>query len=135
VEYTHAWVDDFAESGGITAQYIDKRSEGNLRTLLGGRLAYKAKFDWGMLVPEFRAHWACDVIDDSRSGNIQSRFIYGGPTAIKVRTDDYDRNHAVLGAGLNAQIKKKISTYVRYDAELDSQGKNQSVQAGFRFQF
>jgi outer membrane autotransporter protein len=116
-QYVNLWQDGFSEKeAGALNLHVDDRSVDSLRTELGFRAAYNAKFGWGSLVPEARARWAREHLQDDRG--ITSQFIGSGAGSFSVRAAEPSRDSAFAGAGLSAHVKKNITTFINYDVDV-----------------
>ena len=133
LQYTWVGIDSFKEKDGDAALELKDRDPDSLRTLLGGRAAYEESFAWGKLIPEVNVRWACEVL--ARRGEMTARFVNSGAPAFHDRMETLSRHSAYLGAGLNALIKERLSTYVNYDAEVGGDQTVHSVRAGVSIKF
>jgi uncharacterized protein YhjY with autotransporter beta-barrel domain len=132
-QYTWAGIDAFKEKGGDAALELKDRDMDSLRTLLGARFAYDASFDWGHLIPEFRARWAYEALE--RRGELSARFINSGAPVFKNRMEELSQHSAYLGAGLNALINKRVSVYANYDADIGGDQTTHSARVGVSVKF
>ncbi|GIW82709.1 MAG: hypothetical protein KatS3mg105_4516 [Gemmatales bacterium] len=127
MQYIHVWRSDFAESGADSINLLVAPADvDSLRTLLGGRIIYPIQTQSGLqVVPEFRSFWMHEYLNDNRLVNAQFAGILNNPIA--TRGINLGEDFAMLGLGLSAQVTRRISFGVHYDAYLSNA---QSAHAG-----
>ncbi|GIW82532.1 MAG: hypothetical protein KatS3mg105_4339 [Gemmatales bacterium] len=127
MQYIHVWRSDFAESGADSINLLVAPADvDSLRSLLGGRIIYPIQTQSGLqVVPEFRGFWMHEYLNDNRLVNAQFAGILNNPIA--TRGINLGEDFAMLGLGLSAQVTRRISFGVHYDAYLSNA---QSAHAG-----
>lgn len=114
---------------------VDSRSVTALTGVLGGRFAYTASTDWGVLVPTFTFEWNHEFKEDENA--ITARFIHDPTqTVMVVAGEPMDSQYARLGLGLSAVFPKGRSGFFLYDYMIGRDGQSQENFAiGIRIEF
>ena len=106
----------------------------SLRSSLGGAVAYPMTLpDGTWLRPELRLRWAHEFADTATV--VDAAFAGPGGAAFEVRSDDLDRDSALLGAGLEARLKGGLSLSGAYDLQLQQGYSVQALTARMRLAF
>lgn len=128
---TQLWVDGYSESGSAAAQSIGAQSISSLQAGVGGRVNYLIRGRSVSVIPEARAAYRHEFLDDGRS--ISANLIDGG-APINMTTQDPQRDFALVGGGLNFIFHNATSAFVNYETQLGQSGFSmQTVTAGFRW--
>ena len=136
VEYLHLDVDAYTESGanGLDLK-VQKQTVESLLTVLGGRASYAISTPFGVLLPQVRAEWRHEVLDDQRG--IKAQFA-NDPFNVPflIATDNPDRDYFALGAGIAAALARGISAFVDFETIVGLKNvTNHNFIAGVRFEF
>lgn len=131
LSFAHLETDGYSETGTGTLLNVFESDFDTLKSMLGARFAYPVQLDSGRkLVPEARAVWAHEFLDD------QSSFlatIQGGlPTPSLIVGEEYSRDTLIVGTGVTAPISEQTTLFVDYDAGLNDDITTHTVSAGFR---
>ncbi len=141
LQYTHLGVDGYTESGGgIFATSVASQDIDSLRTHLGGKVdgtfTTGADLKW---IPEFRAAWYHECLDDSRG---VATSLSGAPAfgSFNVTTLDPERDYALVGLGLNSIYtgfqRIPIGMFVNYDVQVGQSTYIQhSITGGVKMSF
>ncbi|MET0035637.1 MAG: autotransporter domain-containing protein [Candidatus Thiodiazotropha lotti] len=124
LEYIKSDVDGFTEEvsnpdadGGGWATRVDDTDQTWLTLKLGGRLAYTHSADWGILIPYTRLDWLHEFEDDAQ---VINAYLVGDPNAqaIRIESDDPDRDYLRLRLGTSAQFKNGVVGFLDYSTIL-----------------
>jgi outer membrane autotransporter protein len=136
LQYVHLTVGGFNESGADAADLsIRQQDADSLRSRLGFRVDYHIPVgkDWAYAT-EFRAAWQHEYLDDSRA--IISSFEDSGLSAFSVRTINPERDAALVGIGINATCKGRLTLFLDYDVQAgQADYLQQSVKGGIKWTF
>jgi outer membrane autotransporter protein len=142
LEYLKSDVDGFTEKvsnpdadGGGWATRVDESDQTWLTLKLGGRLAYTHSADWGILIPYTRLDWLHEFEDDAQ---VFSAYFVGDPNAqaIRIESDDPDRDYLRLRLGTSAQLKNGMVGFIDYGTILaHSDWTSHTISIGFRSEF
>jgi len=138
LSYFYTDIDGFNESGaqGLNLKYDDQDSD-SLQTGLGGDVSYTVSTSGGIVLLYSRAHWIHEYKNDSRS--ISMRYLeddFDDSPAIKVKTDNPDRDWAQLGVGGSFVFPGGISAFADFQTVLFKDDvESQTVSAGLRIEF
>ena len=132
--YSHLDTDAYAETGTNPNVQLNVRSSefDSLRSTVGLRVGYPIKMSSGrMMVPEARAGWSHEFLDD------QSTFLatlQGGPPGppVLVAGEEYSRDTLVLGGGITVPIADHVVAFADYDAGLNDDVTTHTVSGGVR---
>ena len=136
LEYVKLNVNGFTETGAGSADLLVKSQDADsLKSRIGTRIDRPFTAKGIGLDPEVRVAWQHEYMDDSR--NISAQFADPNATSqFTVHTTDPQRDSALLGAGIKAQLTKNFDLYLDYNAQVGQ--KNfvaQGVQGGGRLRF
>ena len=136
IEYVNLGVGSFTENGAGAANLaINNQDVNSLRSRLGVRMEVRKELttNW-VAASEVRAAWQYEFLDDNRA--IVSRFSDSGLSAFSVRTDNPERNAALLGVGINATYRNMLTTFVDYDVQVgQAHYVEQSIKGGIKWSF
>jgi len=118
--YSKTDFDGFTESadnipGQGWALHVGDSEVETLTSSLGVQLSRAFSQSWGVLLPQARAAWMHEFLDDSRK--ITARFVQADGfvndpnAAIQITTDDPDRDYGNLGLGLSATFAGGASAF------------------------
>ncbi len=133
--YVNLGIDSFTEGGANSADLaINNQSSDSLRSRLGGSVSYKAKIGSVNLTPHVDAYWQHEFLD--QSGSISSNFV-GVPNGnFSVTTTQGDKNNALVGAGLDADLDQHVTLFIDYQAEAGGASYfGQSIDGGVKIGF
>jgi outer membrane lipase/esterase len=134
LEFVHVDIDGFTEKGANALNLkIGDQDADSLKFLLGGKVNYLARTSWGSIVPELRAEWVHEFLYGQQS--VSAQFANSGAGNFTAHTRTPTRDSALLGAGVNFNIRKNITFNISYDTNWGSDVMNQSVQGGLRIRF
>jgi outer membrane autotransporter protein len=128
LQYTRLNLDAFTEAGGPAALTVSEDNQDSLRSTLGFRVARECPTEGGgMIIPEFRLRWAHEFHDP---GSITASFAAATGTPFTTNLVGPDRDSALVGASVTALLKKDLSFYGTYDADLGRSGGNVNAWRG-----
>jgi outer membrane autotransporter protein len=135
VEYVQLTVDGFTETGaGSAGLTVRDQKADSLRSRLGAKANRPFSIRSVALTSEVRAAWQHEYLDDSR--DITASFNDPSAGAFAVHTTGPQRDSALLGAGLTAQVTKTINLFLNYDAQVGQKDFiAQAIQGGGRLRF
>ena len=136
VQYVHASVDGFNESGAAGANLsVGDQDVDSLRSRIGFRADYHAQLRNNVAVAvEVRAAYQHEFLNDSR--NISGQFTGSGLGAFSIKTTKPQRDAALAGIGFNATFRDKWTFFVDYDVQAGQESYlEQSVKAGLKVAF
>ncbi|NJK91494.1 MAG: autotransporter outer membrane beta-barrel domain-containing protein [Blastochloris sp.] len=134
LSYSHTMVDSFQEVGPA-ALSVARDEADSFRSSLGGRVRHAWDMGWGRLIPEVRASWVHEYLNDRR--NINASFVdLALPGTFATPTANPDRDFGIFGAGISAEIGTDWTLSLDYDVEA---GRDEFVahqlSAGIRYSF
>jgi len=123
LNYAQTNLDAFQESIDNTrpgfgwALAFESQDVDSFTTALGAQIAYPISTGWGVLLPQLRAEWGHEFLNDGRT--IATRFVNDpAGTSFPVTTEDPDRDFFNLGAGLSAVFARGRSAFLYYETVL-----------------
>jgi len=132
VTYSHLDTDSYTETGPafVRLNVFDTTFD-SLKSMLGARFAYPFELESGRkLVPEARVVWAHEFMDDQSSFLATTNV---DPVTLNlIKGEEYARDYAILGAGLNAPLSEATTIFVDYDASLSEDVTTHTVSLGLR---
>ena len=135
VQYVHLDVNSFTENGANAANLaINDQAMDSLRSRLGVRMELRKELTahW-TAASEVRLAWQHEFANNDRA--IVARFSDSGLGSFAVRTNDPQRDAALIGLGLNATYRDTLTTFVDYDVQADPHYTEQIVKGGFKWSF
>ncbi len=107
----------------------------SFRTTLGARFLSRIEANQSLLlVPEVRAGWSHEFGDDN--GTMQARFAgTGGGSGFSVEGVRYERDMALIGAGVTAHTDGGFSVFAGYDIGVGGDQLLHTLTAGVRYAF
>ncbi len=136
LDYLNLDIDGYTERGarGLNLD-VDGQDVESLTSVLGGRFSYAFSHRFGVLVPQIRAGWIHQFLDDSRE--ITARFASDPRNNLLVaKTNAPDRNYATLGAGTSLVFRGGTQGFVNYRTLLGLRNiDDHTVTVGVRHQF
>lgn len=134
LQYTYVGIDGYTETGSLAPLKIADQSADSLRSRIGARASYDGNVSGVRLVPEIRAAWQHEYLDDTYS--VAGRLASGAGSGFTVDGPYIGADSLILGAGLTVYCSERLAVYVNYDAQLASENYSyHSVTGGFRFNF
>jgi outer membrane lipase/esterase len=144
IHYTNAEVNGYQESisgsapgSGLALNVDDQRVE-SLVTTLGGQVSYAISTPVAVLVPQVRAEWHHEFLNDSRA--IRATFLNdptpSARTTIEFDTDQPDRDYFTIGVGVAATFRRGVSAFIYYETVLGLQDVTEhQISGGIRVEF
>ena len=135
LQYVHLDVNSFTENGANAANLaINDQAMDSVRSRLGVRLELRKEVSehW-TAASEVRLGWQHEFANNDRA--IVARFSDSGLGSFAVRTNDPERDAALVGLGLNATYRDTLTTFVDYDVQADPHYTEQIVKGGFKWSF
>jgi outer membrane lipase/esterase len=144
IHYTNAEVNGYQESisgsapgSGLALNVDDQRVE-SLVTTLGGQVSYAISTPVAVLVPQVRAEWHHEFLNDSRA--IRATFLNdptpSARTTIEFDTDQPDRDYFTIGVGVAATFRRGVSAFIYYETVLGLQDVTEhQISGGVRVEF
>jgi len=135
VQYVQLKIDGFTESGADAVDLVlpDQKSE-SLQSRLGGRLSRSFKLGRTPLNSGIRAAWQHEYRDDSRA--ISAAFNERALGTFTVQTTAPQRDSALAGLTLSAQVSKALTLSLDYDVQTgQSRYFAQSIRGGGSLRF
>jgi len=128
------WVDSFTEQDANALNLrVSSQTADSLQTGIGGRLTALLQVGQATVAPQGYAYYQHEFANGSRGLN--ARLSQAGST-FNFRTDDPERNFAVVGASVTVGIQKNLVAQVNYSAEVGRTNYTaHNVNAGLRFEF
>jgi len=133
--YVNMGINSFSESGANSADLaINNQSSDSLRSRVGGAISYKAKIGSVNLTPHIDAFWQHEFLD--KSDSITSTFVGLPGGSFSVNTTQGDKNNALVGFGLDADLNQHLTLFIDYQAEAGGESFfGQSVEGGAKCAF
>jgi len=134
IRYTYLEIDDFTESGAFPFGMRYNQQDGeSLQSTLGLRLSREINVGNQTLIPELRAGWRHEFLDQDVTTT--GRFTGGLGTPISTFTPGTGRDIADLGAGLTWLIRENVSLTLNYDAQLADDFVSHNVTGLIRYRW
>ncbi len=133
VDYIHASIDGFTESGADPYNLtVSDNDVSSLQSRLGFAASVEiALSDEMLLVPEVRAEWRHEFLDDSQE--VTAAFAGQPGSSFTAVGSEFGRDAAVVGAGLTLQVSHSTELFVDYDGRFQSGYEAQTVSGGLKF--
>ena len=132
--YSNLGIGAFSESGANSLNLqVEGQTAASLQTGLGGRLAAPFKVGGARVTPQVYASYQHEFSNSSRG--LDARLSQAGST-FNFQTDSPKRDFALVGANVTANLTKRLSAQVNYNAELGRGNYTAHfVNAGIRWEF
>jgi outer membrane autotransporter protein len=132
--YSRIWVDPFTEEGaGAFNLQVGPQNVASLQTGVGGRLTLPLQVAGVKVVPQASAFYQHEFANGSRG--LDASLSQAGST-FAFRTDSPQRDFAVLGAAVAAELTPNLWARVNYSAEVGRGNYTAHyLQAGLRYEF
>ena len=132
--YTKVELDSFTETGSLLPLRFPEQSQESLRSNLGARLSYTAVMNGIKVIPQVRAAWQHEFLDDTQS--MSSQFATGNSPVFTVNGPEMGNDSAIVSAGLTVQFTPALSIYSFYDGQVGrSNYISNNVSCGLKFDF
>ena len=132
IHYKRTSLDSFTETGVGTLFHYEDQVDESLTGTIGAQASMAFSTSFGVVVPQVSAEYVREFLDDRERHTAQP---VGGVPFTFV-TDQPDRNHFNLGAGVVFVLPEGITPFVNYAAEVaNSLEETHTVSAGARFGF
>ena len=132
LEYTHASIDGFTETGADPFNLVvSDRDADSLESRLGFVASTELDLGGMMLVPEVRAEWRHEFLDDN--DEVTAAFVGQPGSSFTAIGSEFGRDAAVVGAGLTLRVTDSIDAFVDYDGRFQSDYQAHAVSGGLRF--
>jgi uncharacterized protein with beta-barrel porin domain len=127
IEYIHYRHEGFHEhGGGPVSLAVEAKTSRSLRSKLGVNVSHLFEVGQAKVVPEVFGGWAHEFIDEH---SLNARFGAGvTPYGIDVKQPHNDS--AYFGAAVTVLLDERTSVFVRYEGELSSDTRTNSVAGG-----
>ena len=132
-QYSYLSLDDYTESGGVSALSFDEHCYQSYK----GSLGMKAKKQFlnetkdQNLTFELRGRWIHEF-GDTKS-NINTNFASNPGAIFKISDKGLPRDSAILGIGLKQIKKQNMMYYLDYDISLNREDTSNIISAGFKY--
>ncbi|NIQ01152.1 MAG: autotransporter domain-containing protein [Nitrospinaceae bacterium] len=135
LQFTTLAEESYEETGGGgLGLAFESNTTNSLRSTLGGKLARVFKLHSGMIViPEVRARWAREWLENEYTVNAQ--FVNIAGSSFEIRGRDLEDDSLYVGAGLTATLSKTLTGFIQYDADLREQFSNHIINGGLKIKF
>ena len=134
IGYVHQSVDAFSETGSFGAFNVAPADGSSLSTTIGLRASTRIDLgSHGTLVPEVRAGWQHEFLDQSQTltaqlaGTAASPFTVVGPR--------FGRESALVGIGVSHEFEPGASFFLDYDGRFTGGFNQNSASAGIKVKF
>lgn len=117
LQYRYADISGFAERGGAAALGIAQFKTESLRSGLGLRVTGTVKQRGWAVRPMVEAQWQRELRSHTDS-RIEAVFLNGGAPIFTLPASRYDRDAAIVGAGLTAVHGSRTALRLSYNGEL-----------------
>ena len=132
VAYSSLWIDGYTEDGPAGLE-VSSQSVESLKTGLGARIVYPFKWRSLAVAPQLYTLYQHEFSNDGQTLN--ARFAEGG-AVVSYKTDDPERDYAVVGGRLTLWTGKRLELQLDYNAEVGrGDYASQSVNVGARWEF
>jgi outer membrane autotransporter protein len=134
IHYKRTALDGFAETGDPAAQLFtyEDQVEDSLTGTVGVQASMAFSTGFGVVVPQVNAEYVREFLDDRERHTV----IDGAGNASTFVTDQPDRNHFNLGAGVVVVLPNGMSPFLNYEAEVANYlEQTHTLAAGVRLGF
>jgi outer membrane autotransporter protein len=131
--YLHQTIDQFTETGAGIEDLTVKGDEDSLQTSLGIRASTTFQVGSGWLMPEVRASWQHEFLDDSQQ--ITNAFAINPGDTFIIKGAKLSRDSGTVGAGLTYTMSPSTKLFLDYDFRGNSDFTSHMVSAGLKWTF
>jgi autotransporter-associated beta strand protein len=133
--YVNLGINSIKESGAGAANLnVDNQSAESVRSRIGATVRYAAKVGSVVMTPHASAFWEHEFTNGSMPITSGFQGLPGGNFLVQARPGD--RDTALLGFGLDAELDKCVTLFIDYQAAAgDSTFFGQSASAGVKIGF
>ena len=117
LQYRYADVSGFVEGGGTTALAVAQFKTQAVRSSLGGRVTATLNKGAWTLRPSVEAQWQREL-NARPEGRIEALFLAGGTPIFTLPSTRYDRDAAIVSAGLTAVRGERTTLRASYNGEF-----------------
>ena len=134
-DYIHTRLDGYTESGaGLFDLVVEKQNADSLKSRLGVQVSKRIERDGLVIVPQMRAAWVHEYLDDTRLVNTQFVGIPGIDFGVNAAGGDTDA--VELGAGVMCAVSNDLTLFADYQTELaNNDRESHQLTFGVRFDF
>ncbi|MDI9432361.1 MAG: autotransporter domain-containing protein [Planctomycetota bacterium] len=131
-QLSYLGLDNYRESGGDAALGFKRQSFESYIGSLGAKVSKELLRDsaTSRLAVQFRARWLHEF-GDTRS-DVNTYFASDPTVVFNIRNESIDRDSAVLGLGLGAELNRSTRLYVDYDTRLNADDTAHLISAGLQ---
>ena len=131
-QFSYVGLDSYRESGGDAALGFKRQSFESYIGSLGAKVSKELLRDsaTSRLAVQFRARWLHEF-GDTRS-DVNTYFASDPTVVFNIRNERIDRDSAVLGLGLGAELNRRTRLYVDYDTRLNADDTAHLISAGLQ---
>ncbi len=132
LRYSTVGIDGFDEQGAPGALRIHAQSQDSLKSAIGLKASYYQRIGRVMLVPEVRAQWQHEYLENESS--IDAGFSSG--SSFTVHGPDIGRDSLLLDVGASAQLSSHVAIFGFYTGDLGRENYTvHSINGGVRVSF
>lgn len=134
LDYLWLRTEGFTETGSLAPLAVNDQTGESLRSELA--LTASWRFEQGKTTvwsPFVRAGWQHEFLDTY--GAVDARLASGAGTLFSVKGTEYDRDSAILGAGVQARLSATLDVSLSYSGELNTDYQSHSVNGQVRLKF
>lgn len=117
LHYRYADLGGFVESGGAAALAVAKFKTESVRSSLGLRASASLRQGAWTLRPSVEAQWQRELRSRPES-RIEAIFLQGGTPIFTLPSTRYDRDGAIIGAGISAVHSERTALRLSYSGEF-----------------
>ncbi|MDI6450155.1 autotransporter domain-containing protein [Anaerobaca lacustris] len=131
-QFSYLGLDSYRESGGDAALGFKRQNFESYIGSLGAKVSKDLLRDsaTSRLAVQFRARWLHEF-GDTRS-DVNTYFASDPTVVFNIRNERIDRDSAVLGLGLGAELNRRTRLYVDYDTRLNADDTAHLISAGLQ---
>ena len=134
-QLSYLGLDNYRESGGDAALGFKRQSFESYIGSLGAKVSKDLLRDsaTSRLAVQFRARWLHEF-GDTRS-DVNTYFASDPTVVFNIRNESIDRDSAVLGLGLGAELNRSTRLYVDYDTRLNADDTAHLISGGLQYRW
>lgn len=134
-QFSYLGLDNYRESGGDAALGFKRQSFESYIGSLGAKVSKELLRDsaTSRLAVQFRARWLHEF-GDTRS-DVNTYFASDPTVVFNIRNESIDRDSAVLGLGLGAELNRSTRLYVDYDTRLNADDTAHLISGGLQYRW